>query len=268
MTARVKRGVWAELRLGLGAVGCERGGLDEQRLKREQGINPRRDNINDRRLKAQAAELNMEQFRERLAELHLVTEADEAPFLDELNAGGADRLKDAVLQGDIARLNAEIEALGPVNLAALEELATASERKGFPDAQSADLAEAISDLSPKRRLEVAAALDLDDAPMATPDMPAALSGISASFILAMSRAIGETMIVAIAAGQQPRLTANPMNPVETMTAYIVQVSMGDTPAGSIAFRTIFAVGMLLFLMTFVLNLISDWLRRRFRVQYS
>ncbi len=99
-------------------------------------------------------------------------------------------------------------------------------------------------------------------------VPAALSGISASFILAMSRAIGETMIVAIAAGQQPRLTANPMNPVETMTAYIVQVSMGDTPAGSIAFRTIFAVGMLLFLMTFVLNLISDWLRRRFREQYS
>ncbi|MSO49960.1 MAG: phosphate ABC transporter permease subunit PstC [Acidobacteria bacterium] len=99
-------------------------------------------------------------------------------------------------------------------------------------------------------------------------VPAALSGISASFILAMSRAIGETMIVAIAAGQQPRLTANPMNSVETMTAYIVQVSMGDTPAGSIAFRTIFAVGMLLFLMTFALNLVSDWLRRRFREQYS
>lgn len=99
-------------------------------------------------------------------------------------------------------------------------------------------------------------------------VPAALSGISASFILAMSRAIGETMIVAIAAGQQPRLTANPLNPVETMTAYIVQVSMGDTPAGSIGFRTIFAVGMLLFLMTFVLNLVSDWLRRRFREQYA
>lgn len=99
-------------------------------------------------------------------------------------------------------------------------------------------------------------------------VPAALSGISASFILAMSRAIGETMIVAIAAGQQPKLTANPLNPVETMTAYIVQVSMGDTPAGSIGFRTIFAVGMLLFLMTFVLNLVSDWLRRRFREQYA
>jgi phosphate transport system permease protein len=99
-------------------------------------------------------------------------------------------------------------------------------------------------------------------------VPAALSGISASFILAMSRAIGETMIVAIAAGQQPRLTANPLNPVETMTAYIVQVSMGDTPALSIGYRSIFAVGMLLFLMTFVLNLVSDWLRRRFREQYA
>ena len=99
-------------------------------------------------------------------------------------------------------------------------------------------------------------------------VPAAFSGISASFILAMSRAIGETMIVAIAAGQQPRLTANPMNPVETMTAYIVQISMGDTPTGSIGYRTIFAVGMLLFVMTFILNLISDWLRRRFREEYA
>jgi phosphate transport system permease protein len=99
-------------------------------------------------------------------------------------------------------------------------------------------------------------------------VPAALSGISASFILAMSRAIGETMIVAIAAGQQPRLTANPLVPVETMTAYIVQVSMGDTPSGSLGYRTIFAVGSLLFLMTFVLNLASDWLRRRFRETYA
>ncbi|GMV22998.1 MAG: phosphate ABC transporter permease subunit PstC [Vicinamibacterales bacterium] len=99
-------------------------------------------------------------------------------------------------------------------------------------------------------------------------VPAAFSGISASFILAMSRAIGETMIVAIAAGQQPRLTADPTNPVETMTAFIVKVSMGDTPAGSLGFKTIFAVGMLLFLMTFALNLLSDWLRRRFREEYS
>jgi phosphate transport system permease protein len=99
-------------------------------------------------------------------------------------------------------------------------------------------------------------------------VPAAFSGISASFILAISRAIGETMIVAVAAGQQPRLTANPLVPIETMTAYIVQVSLGDTPAGTIEYRTIFAVGMLLFLMTFGLNLVSNWLRRRFREEYA
>src|SRR5918994_5074299 len=91
-------------------------------------------------------------------------------------------------------------------------------------------------------------------------VPAAFSGITAAFILAVSRAIGETMIVAIAAGQQPRLTFNPMVPIETMTAYIVQVSMGDTPQGTLEYRTIFAVGMLLFLGTFVLNLVSAWLR--------
>ena len=99
-------------------------------------------------------------------------------------------------------------------------------------------------------------------------VPAAFSGISAAFILAISRAIGETMIVAVAAGQQPRLTANPLVPIETMTAYIVQVSLGDTPAGTIEYRTIFAVGMLLFLMTFALNLASNWLRRRFREEYA
>ena len=99
-------------------------------------------------------------------------------------------------------------------------------------------------------------------------VPAAFSGITAAFILAVSRAIGETMIVAIAAGQQPRLTANPFVPIETMTAYIVQVSLGDTPQGTIEYRTIFAVGMLLFLMTFGLNLVSTWLRRRFREEYA
>lgn len=98
-------------------------------------------------------------------------------------------------------------------------------------------------------------------------VPAAFSGISASFILAASRAIGETMIVAIAAGQQPKMTLNPLESVETMTAYIVQVSLGDSPSGSLQFRTIFAVGMLLFLMTFGLNLISNWLRRRYREVY-
>jgi phosphate transport system permease protein len=98
--------------------------------------------------------------------------------------------------------------------------------------------------------------------------PAAFSGITAAFILAVSRAVGETMIVAIAAGQQPRLTANPFVPLETMTAYIVQVSLGDTPQGTLEYRTIFAVGMVLFLMTFGLNLVSTWLRDRFREEYS
>jgi phosphate transport system permease protein len=99
-------------------------------------------------------------------------------------------------------------------------------------------------------------------------VPAALSGITAAFILAVSRAVGETMIVAIAAGQQPRLTANPMVPIEPMTSYIVQVSLGDTPQGTLEYRTIFAVGMLLFLTTFGLNLISTWLRERFREEYA
>ena len=99
-------------------------------------------------------------------------------------------------------------------------------------------------------------------------VPAAFSGISAAAILAISRVIGETMIVAIAAGQQPRLTLDPRVPVETMTAYIVQVSLGDTPAGTLEYRTIFAVGMLLFVITFVLNLISNWLRQKFREEYA
>ena len=99
-------------------------------------------------------------------------------------------------------------------------------------------------------------------------VPAAFSGISAACVLAVSRAIGETMIVAIAAGQQPRLTLDPRVPVETMTAYIVQVSLGDTPGGTIEYRTIFAVGMLLFVSTFVLNLFSNWLRERYREEYS
>jgi phosphate transport system permease protein len=99
-------------------------------------------------------------------------------------------------------------------------------------------------------------------------LPAAFSGISAAVVLAVSRAIGETMVVAIAAGQQPRLTLNPLVPIEAMTAYIVQVSLGDTPAGTIEYRTIFAVGMLLFAGTFVLNVVSLWLRERYREEYQ
>jgi phosphate transport system permease protein len=99
-------------------------------------------------------------------------------------------------------------------------------------------------------------------------VPTALSGIVASFILAVSRAIGETMIVAIAAGQSPNLTLNPFVPVATMTAYIVQVSLGDVPTGTLEFRTIFAVGMTLFLMTFALNLLSYRIVTRFRQKYE
>ncbi len=99
-------------------------------------------------------------------------------------------------------------------------------------------------------------------------MPGALSGILAAVILSVSRAIGETMIVAIAAGQQPKMGFNLLQSMETMTAYIVQVSLGDTPRDTIEFRTIFAVGTLLFLMTFVMNVVSDWLVRRFREVYE
>lgn len=99
-------------------------------------------------------------------------------------------------------------------------------------------------------------------------LPAALSGIMASFILAISRAVGETMIVTIAAGLNPRLTMNPLVPVQTMTSFIVQVSLGDTPANSIAYKTIFAVGMTLFLITLVLNIFSYLFVRRFREKYE
>lgn len=93
-------------------------------------------------------------------------------------------------------------------------------------------------------------------------VPSAFSGIAASIILGVSRAIGETMIVAIAAGQEPRLTLDPRVPVETMTAYIVQVSLGDTPAGTLEYRTIFAVGLTLFSMTLLMNVVSHKLRKR------
>ena len=98
-------------------------------------------------------------------------------------------------------------------------------------------------------------------------VPAALSGIVASFILAISRAIGETMIVTLAAGATPNLTGNPFEGIQTMTAYIVQVSLGDTPQGSTEYRTIFAVGMTLFVMTFAMTLLAHYVVRRFRTAY-
>ena len=99
-------------------------------------------------------------------------------------------------------------------------------------------------------------------------VPAASSGIVVSVILAFSRAIGETMIVAIAAGQQPRLTFDPFVPIETITAYIVQVSLGDVPHGSLEYKTIFAAGMTLFVFTFLLNNLSFWIRKKFREEYE
>jgi phosphate transport system permease protein len=98
-------------------------------------------------------------------------------------------------------------------------------------------------------------------------VPAALSGIMASFILALSRAVGETMAVTIAAGATPRLTLNYLESIQTMTAYIVQVSLGDTPYGSIEYTSIFAVGMVLFLITLSMNIVSQWIKGRYREVY-
>ena len=97
--------------------------------------------------------------------------------------------------------------------------------------------------------------------------PAALSGVMASIILAMSRAIGETMAVVLTVGTKPQLTFDPTESVQTMTAFIVQISIGETAQGSLEYKSLFAVGATLFLMTFVLNLLSGWVVRRFRTAY-
>ncbi len=98
-------------------------------------------------------------------------------------------------------------------------------------------------------------------------VPAALSGIVASFILAISRAIGETMLVTIAAGATPRITANPLESIQTMTAYIAQLAQGEASHDSVEYKTIFAVGLLLFFMTLALNLFGHWVVRRWRQAY-
>ncbi len=98
-------------------------------------------------------------------------------------------------------------------------------------------------------------------------VPAAFSGIMAAYILGISRAVGETMILAVAAGMQPNLTWNPTEPAATITAYIVQVALGDLPHGSVGYQTIFAAGLTLMLMTLVFNILGYWLRKRYREQY-
>jgi phosphate transport system permease protein len=98
-------------------------------------------------------------------------------------------------------------------------------------------------------------------------LPAATSGVAAAFALGMSRAVGETMVVAIAAGQQPNLTLDPREPAATITAYIVQVALGDLPHGSIGYLSIFAVGLVLMALTLVFNVAAYWLRRRYREAY-
>jgi len=97
--------------------------------------------------------------------------------------------------------------------------------------------------------------------------PAATSGIAAAYILGVSRAVGETMILAIAAGMQPNLTWNPLEPAATVTSYIVQVALGDLPHGSVGYQTIFAAGLMLLLLTLSFNVVGHWMRQRFREAY-
>jgi len=97
--------------------------------------------------------------------------------------------------------------------------------------------------------------------------PAALSGVASAYILGISRAVGETMILAVAAGMQPSLSFNPLEPAATITSFIVQVALGDLPHGSIGYQTIFAAGLSLLVLTLCFNLAGHWLRRRFREAY-
>ena len=98
-------------------------------------------------------------------------------------------------------------------------------------------------------------------------LPAALSGVSSAYILGLSRALGETMIVAIAAGMQPTLTLNPLEPAATITAFIVQLSLGDLPHGTIGYRSIYVAGLTLFVMTLFFNLIGFWIKKKYREVY-
>ena len=98
-------------------------------------------------------------------------------------------------------------------------------------------------------------------------VPAAFSGIASAYILGISRAVGETMILAVAAGMQPNLTLNPLEPAATITSYIVQVALGDLPHCSVGYQTIFAAGLTLMLLTLAFNLLGYWLRRKYREAY-
>jgi phosphate transport system permease protein len=98
-------------------------------------------------------------------------------------------------------------------------------------------------------------------------LPSAFSGVAAAYILGISRAVGETMIVSIAAGMQPNLTWNPLEPAATISAFIVQVALGDLPHGSIGYQSIFAAGLTLMLLTLCFNVVGYWLKRKFREVY-
>jgi len=98
-------------------------------------------------------------------------------------------------------------------------------------------------------------------------VPASLSGMASAYILGVSRAVGETMILAVAAGMQPNLTLNPLEPAATVTSFIVQVALGDLPHGSVGYQTIFAAGLTLLIITLLFNLLGHWVRRKFREAY-